>query len=56
MYNRSTTSIFYLLLLSILVKIDTLVIEIDRSQLSDLGNSAQSPALLARIVHDADDL
>ena len=55
MYNRSTNSIFCLLLLSTLVKIDTSVIEIAESQLSNLDKSAQSPTLLARVVHDADD-
>jgi hypothetical protein len=55
MYNRSTNSIFCLLLLSILVKIDTSVIEISESQLSNLDKSAQSPTFLARVVHDADD-
>lgn len=55
MYNRSTTSIFYLLLLSTLVKIDMSVAKIGESQLSNLKNSTQSPALLARVVHDADD-
>lgn len=54
MYNRSA-SIFCLLLLSILVNIDMLVIGIYQSQLSDLENSAQSPTLLARVVHDSND-
>ncbi len=54
MYNRSTT-IFYLLLLSALVKIDMSVIGMHESQLSNLENSAQSPTLLARVVHDSDD-
>jgi hypothetical protein len=55
MYNRSTTSIFCLLLLSALLNIDTPVIGIHASQLSNLDNSVQSPTLLARVVHDADD-
>jgi hypothetical protein len=55
MSNRSTTSIFYLLLLSALVKIDISIIGIHESQLSNLENSAQSPTLLARVVHDSDD-
>ena len=55
MYTRSATSIFCLLLLSTLVDIDTPVIGIQTSQLSNLDNSVQSPTLLARVVHDADD-
>ena len=55
MYNRSTTSIFYLLLLSSFFKIDMSVIGMPESQLSNLENSAQSPTLLARVVHDSDD-
>lgn len=55
MYNRSATSIFCLLLLSTLVDIDTPVIGIQTSQLSNLDNSFQSPTLLARVVHDSDD-
>jgi peptidyl-tRNA hydrolase len=53
MYTRSTTSIFYLLLLSTLIKIDMSII--GESQLGNLKNSAQSPTLIARVVHDADD-
>jgi hypothetical protein len=55
MYNRSTTSIFCLLLLSTLVNIDTPVIGIQTSQLSNLDNSVQAPTLLSRVVHDSDD-
>jgi hypothetical protein len=55
MYNRSTTSIFCLILLSTLVNIDTPVIGIQTSQRSNLDNSVQDPTLLARVVHDADD-
>jgi hypothetical protein len=55
MYNRSTTSIFCLILLSTLVNIDTPVIGIQTSQLSNLDNSVQAPTLLARVVHDSDD-
>ena len=53
MYTRAITSIFCLLLLSTLIKIDILII--GKSQLSNLKNSVQSPILLARAVHDADD-
>ena len=31
------------------------MIGIDQSQFSHLDNSAQSPTLLARVVHDGDD-
>jgi hypothetical protein len=55
MYNRSTTSIFCLILLSTLVNIDTPVIGIQTSQLSNLDNSVQAPTLLSRVVHDSDD-
>jgi hypothetical protein len=54
MYNRSA-SMFCLILLSILVKVDISVVGMDRSQLSSPENSAQSPMLLARVVHDSDD-
>ena len=55
MYNRSTTSIFCLLLLSTFVKIDMSLVGTDQSQLSNLENPAQSPVLLTRVVHDAND-
>ena len=55
MYNRSTTSIFCLVLLLTLVNIDMSIIGIQVSQLSNLDNSVQSPTLLARVVHDSDD-
>jgi hypothetical protein len=55
MYNRSTTSMFCLLLLSTLVNIDTPVVGIHSSQLSNLDNSVQAPTLLSRVVHDSDD-
>jgi hypothetical protein len=55
MYNRSTTSIFCLILLSTLVNIDMPVIGIQTSQRSNLDNSVQAPTLLSRVVHDSDD-
>ncbi len=55
MYNRSTASIFCVLLSSILIKIDMSVTGQHGSQFSYLPNSAQSPILLARVVHDSDD-
>jgi hypothetical protein len=55
MSNRSTTSMFWLLLLSALLNIDISIMGIHASQLSNLENSVQSPTLLARVVHDADD-
>jgi hypothetical protein len=55
MYSRSTTIIFWLLLLSTLFKIDMSAIDIYKPQLSHLENSAQFPTLLARVVHDSDD-
>jgi hypothetical protein len=55
MYIRSANSIFCLLLLSTLIKIDMSVIGMHESQHSNLENSVQSPTLLARVVHDSDD-
>ena len=55
MYNRSTISIFCLLLLSTLTKINMSMIGTDQSQFGNLDNLAQSPTLLARVVHDGDD-
>lgn len=55
MHNRSTASIFWLLLLSILPKINIPVVGTHQSQFSNLANSAQLPTLLARVIHDPDD-
>jgi hypothetical protein len=55
MSNRSTNSIFCLLLLSTFFKIDMSAVGMYESQLSNLENLAQSPTLLARVVHDSDD-
>ena len=55
MYNRSTVSIFCLLLLSTLTKINMSIIGTYQLQFGNLDNSAQSPTLLARVVHDGDD-
>jgi hypothetical protein len=55
MYNRSATSIFWLLVLSTLIKIDMSIIGTQKSQLSNLENSVQAPTLLSRVVHDSDD-